>query len=109
MPSFLKLFTNNQDTLSLGLRYSNIVLLFSIIIHVEITFEKYFQAMGMMVVSMLSMLCGCILNIILDPVLIFGIGPFPRLGIEGAAIATASASVLPYLFTFCFIYLKSHP
>ena len=42
MPSFLKLFTNNQDTLSLGLRYSNIVLLFSIIIHVEITFEKYF-------------------------------------------------------------------
>ncbi len=39
MPSFLKLFTNNQDTLSLGLRYSNIVLLFSIIIHVEITFE----------------------------------------------------------------------
>ena len=54
MPSFLKLFTNNQDTLSLGLRYSNIVLLFSIIIHVEITFEKYFQAMGMMVVSMLS-------------------------------------------------------
>lgn len=71
MPSFLKLFTNNQDTLSLGLRYSNIVLLFSIIIHVEITFEKYFQAMGMMVVSMLSMLCGCILNIILDPVLIF--------------------------------------
>ena len=40
MPSFLKLFTNNQDTLSLGLRYSNIVLLFSIIIHVEIIFKK---------------------------------------------------------------------
>lgn len=109
MPSFLKLFTNNQDTLSLGLRYSNIVLLFAVIINVEIFFEKYFQAMGMMVVSMLSMLLGCILNIILDPVLIFGIGPFPRLGIEGAASQLASASVLPYLFTFCFIYLKSHP
>lgn len=108
MPFILKLFTD-KATPSLMIRYSNIVLLFSIIIHVEITFEKYFQAMGMMVVSMLSMLCGCILNIILDPVLIFGIGPFPRLGIEGAAIATASASVLPYLFTFCFIYLKSHP
>ena len=75
MPSFLKLFTHNENILSLGLRYSNIVLLFSIIIHAEITFEKYFQAMGMMVVSMLSMLCGCILNIILDPILIFGLGP----------------------------------
>ena len=109
MPSFLKLFTNNQDTLSLGLRYSNIVLLFSIIIHVEITFEKYFQAMGMMVVSMLSMLCGCILNIILDPVLIFGIGPFPRLGIEGAAIATGIGQCSTLLIYILFYIFKKPP
>ena len=106
MPSFLKLFTNNQDTLSLGLRYSNIVLLFSIIIHVEITFEKYFQAMGMMVVSML---CGCILNIILDPVLIFGIGPFPRLGIEGAAIATGIGQCSTLLIYILFYIFKKPP
>ena len=43
MPSFLKLFTNNQDTLSLGLRYSNIVLLFAVIINVEIFFENTFR------------------------------------------------------------------
>ena len=109
MPSFLKLFTNNQDTLSLGLRYSNIVLLFSIIIHVEITFEKYFQAMGMMVVSMLSMLLGCILNIILDPVLIFGIGPFPRLGIEGAAIATGIGQCSTLLIYILFYIFKKPP
>ena len=109
MPSFLKLFTNNQDTLSLGLRYSNIVLLFSIIIHVEITFEKYFQAMGMMVVSMLSMLCGCILNIILDPVLIFGIGPFPRLGIEGAAIPTGIGQCSTLLIYILFYIFKKPP
>ena len=101
MPSFLKLFTNNQDTLSLGLRYSNIVLLFSIIIHVEITFEKYFQAMGMMVVSMLSMLCGCILNIILDPVLIFGI--------EGAAIATGIGQCSTLLIYILFYIFKKPP
>ena len=100
MPSFLKLFTNNQDTLSLGLRYSNIV---------EITFEKYFQAMGMMVVSMLSMLCGCILNIILDPVLIFGIGPFPRLGIEGAAIATGIGQCSTLLIYILFYIFKKPP
>ena len=109
MPSFLKLFTHNENILSLGLRYSNIVLLFSIIIHAEITFEKYFQAMGMMVVSMLSMLCGCILNIILDPVLIFGIGPFPRLGIEGAAIATGIGQCSTLLIYILFYIFKKPP
>lgn len=109
MPSFLKLFTHNENILSLGLRYSNIVLLFSIIIHAEITFEKYFQAMGMMVVSMLSMLCGCILNIILDPILIFGLGPFPRLGIEGAAIATGIGQCSTLLIYLLFYIIKKPP
>ena len=109
MPSFLKLFTHSENILSLGLRYSNIVLLFSIIIHAEITFEKYFQAMGMMVVSMLSMLCGCILNIILDPILIFGLGPFPRLGIEGAAIATGIGQCSTLLIYILFYIMKKPP
>lgn len=109
MPSFLKLFTHSQNVLSLGLRYSNIVLLFAIVINVEITFEKYFQAMGMMVVSMLSMLFGCILNIILDPVLIFGIGPFPKLGIEGAAIATGIGQCSTLLIYILFYTFKKLP
>ena len=109
MPPFLKLFTHSENVLSLGLRYSNIVLLFAVVINVEITFEKYFQAMGMMVVSMLSMLFGCILNIILDPVLIFGIGPFPKLGIEGAAIATGLGQCSTLLIYILFYTLKKLP
>ncbi len=50
--------------------------------------KKIFQAVGNMKVTMISMMCGCIANIILDPVLIFGIGFFPAMGIEGAALAT---------------------
>lgn len=88
MPAFLRLFTDAEQVLDLGLRYSNIVLMFSVIITAEITFEKIFQSVGRMVVSMLSMLSGCIINIILDPLLIFGIGIFPAMGIEGAAWAT---------------------
>ena len=97
------LMVNNADWL-MDLNYIDVLR-----IHVEITFEKYFQAMGMMVVSMLSMLCVCILNIILDPVLIFGIGPFPRLGIEGAAIATGIGQCSTLLIYILFYIFKKPP
>lgn len=88
MPAFLKMFTDSPEIVDLGLRYSRIVLSFSIIITMEITFEKIFQSVGRMVVSMISMLSGCIINIVLDPILIFGMGIFPTMGIRGAAWAT---------------------
>ena len=86
MPSFLRLFTGDEEVISLGVRYSNIVFLFAVA--VELAFEKTYQAVGKMAVSMLCMIVGCVVNIILDPVLIFGLGSFPKLGIEGAALAT---------------------
>lgn len=94
MPNFLKLFTNNKLIINLGIKYSNIVLCFSIIIMVGITFEKIFQAVGKMVISMTSMIVGCVVNIILDPIMIFGLGPIPAMGIEGAAYATGIGQVV---------------
>ena len=94
MPHFLKLFTNNELIINLGIKYSNIVLCFSIIIMVGITFEKIFQAVGKMVISMTSMIVGCVVNIILDPIMIFGLGPIPAMGIEGAAYATGIGQVV---------------
>ena len=86
MPSFLAMFTNDQTVIGMGLQYSTIILMFSTIIMVSISFEKIFQAVGNMVITMLSLMTGCIVNIILDPLLIFGIGFFPKLGIQGAAL-----------------------
>ena len=82
MPVFLKMFTKDAEIVSLGLKYSNIAFAFSIMLGIELMFEKVFQAV----------------NIVLDPMMIFGIGPFPAMGIEGAALATGigqtSAAVL---------------
>ena len=76
---------------------------FAPIIMLGISLEKIFQSVGMMKVTMTSMLCGCIANIILDPMLIFGIGFFPKLGMRGAAIATGAGQLLTlaiYIITY---------
>ena len=54
---------------------------------------------------MISLMSGCIVNIILDPVLIFGLGPFKSLGINGAAIATDIGQLTTFLI-YIFIYLR---
>lgn len=104
MPLFLRMFTENQTVLDMGLRYARIVLLFSVVISMAVSFEKIFQSVGKMQVSMFSMMVGCVSNILLDPVLIFGLGPAPRLGIEGAAIATGLGQIFS-LAVYLLIYM----
>ena len=94
MPTFLKMFTADSEIIHLGLQYSNIAFSFSLIIMLSLSFEKIFQAAGRMKTTMASLLCGCIANIILDPLMIFGIGFFPEMGIRGAALATGIGQVL---------------
>ena len=91
MPLFLQIFTKDVTVIQMGNAYSRIAFGFSIVISLEITWEKIFQAVGRMRVSMICMMSGCIFNIVLDPLLIFGIGPFPELGVAGAALATVIA------------------
>lgn len=104
MPLFLRMFTENQTVLDMGLRYARIVLLFSVVISMAVSFEKIFQSVGKMKVSMFSMMVGCVSNILLDPVLIFGLGPAPRLGIEGAAMATGLGQIFS-LAVYLLIYM----
>ena len=70
MPAFLGMFTSSKTVIELGVRYSVIAFSFTLIIVVGVTFEKLFQAVGNMKTTMISLMCGCIINIILDPVLI---------------------------------------
>ena len=104
MPLFLQIFTKDVTVIQMGNAYSRIAFGFSIVISLEITWEKIFQAVGRMRVSMICMMSGCIANIILDPLLIFGIGPFPALGIQGAALATGLGQTISAAF-YLIIYL----
>ncbi len=106
MPAFLGFFTDSEAVIDLGMRYSTIVFAFTFFIVTGVAFEKIFQAVGRMKVTMISLMCGCILNIILDPVLIFGLGPFPEMGIEGAALATGLGQASS-LFIYLAVYFIS--
>lgn len=97
MPHFLQLFTQDAQVISLGLTYAYIVLAFSLVLTIDLAYEKMFQAVGRMQVSMVSLICGCLTNIIGDPILIFGWGPVPALGIAGAAWATGLGQVISLL------------
>ena len=100
MPGFLRRFTSEESLVSMGVLYATIVFLFSIVNMADLAFEKMFQAVGRMNTTMIALIAGCVCNIALDPVLIFGLGPVPALGIAGAALATN----LGQLVTLC-IYL----
>lgn len=103
VPAFLRFFTNSTTVLDYGINYAKVVFLFSIPVSAAMSFEKIFQSTGRMTVSMISLLAGCVINIILDPVMIFGLGGFPEMGIKGAALATGigqSASLVIYLAVY---------
>ena len=100
MPMFLSLFTQSAAVMDLGVRYSRVAFAFSVFVGVSMSMEKIFQAAGRMVMTMVCMLAGCVCNIVLDPVLIFGYGPFPEMGIEGAALATGIGQVLSLALYF---------
>ena len=88
IPSFLRMFTDDEAVVSMGVTYAYIVFGFSTILTIGLAYEKMFQAVGRMNVTMIALICGCLTNIIGDPMLIFGFGPIPAMGIAGAAWAT---------------------
>lgn len=109
MPTFLGAFTKDENVIKLGLEYSRIVFLFSPVIMISLAFEKIFQAVGRMNETMFALLCGCISNIILDPLLIFGIGFFPKLGIKGAALATGIGQIITVIVYLIYYVKKPLP
>ena len=85
---FLSWFTRDVQILGLANTYIRICTMFSFSVFIQIIFERIMQATGNAIYNMVMQGAGAIINIILDPILIFGWFGLPRLGVTGAAIAT---------------------
>ena len=109
MPAFLGMFTKQAGIIGMGVQYSDIVFLFAVPNAAALCFEKIFQAVGRMKTSMFCMLLGCVTNIVLDPLLIFGIGIFPAMGIRGAALATGIGQIVSLAGYLTAYYWKPIP
>ncbi|MBQ9629975.1 MAG: MATE family efflux transporter [Treponema sp.] len=80
--------TDNAEILLFGTQYLNICVFGSFGMFSAIMFDRLLQGTGRTIFSMYSQMSGAITNIIFDPLLIFGLGPVPKMGISGAAFAT---------------------
>ena len=85
---YFKTQTSDLEIIDYGVKYLRVCLIASFGLFSGITFERLLQATGQTVNSMIAQLAGAITNIVLDPIMIFGLLGLPALGITGAAVAT---------------------
>ena len=109
MPAFLRMFSSDEKVISLALIYAERAFIFAPVIAAGVAFEKIFQSVGRMKVSMFCMMCGFVANIILDPMMIFGIGIFPEMGIAGAAYATDIGQAITLIAYLVFYVARPIP
>ena len=105
---YFKMMSNSALTVTFGTQYISICSLLSLGIFVEVLAERLLQSSGRTVYTMITQGTGAIINIILDPVLIFGLGPFPAMGIAGAAVATVAGQWIAAIMAIVF-NLKFNP
>lgn len=100
---YYRMQTDVPDIVEGGIRYLSIVCIVSVGAFFGQNFEKLLVATGHSLQSMISQAAGAIFNIIFDPLLIFGLGPFPKMGITGAAVATVLGQIFAAIVAFCFV------
>lgn len=103
---FLQAFTDNPEIYAMSCQYTQIVLCFSVGSMYHLFAEKLFQATGSMLLPMFFQGIGAVINIILDPILIFGWFGLPAMGVSGAAVATVIAQITAGILAMAFFLKK---
>lgn len=105
---FFLLQTDIPDIVEYGTSYLRICTLLSFGLFGQVTFEKLLQSTGKTFYTMLTQGLGAILNIIFDPILIFGLFGFPKMGVAGAAAATVFGQIMAFFFAIFLNKAKNH-
>ena len=100
--AFFRAFTDNPEIISMGTDYLTVCTVFSFGCFMQFACERILQATGITIYNMITQATGAIINIILDPIMIFGLFGFPRLGVKGAAIATVIGQIVAMLMGLWF-------
>lgn len=106
--TFIKFFTTDLEVQAMGHQYLGLVSGFAIFSLIQIDIEKTIQGTGNTVLPMIIQLVGAVTNIILDPIMIFGLFGFPEMGIRGAAIATLIGQALAALVGLILLFKKTN-
>lgn len=109
---FTKVYFRAQTDVAATIRYGEQYLYIagglSVGLFMQIMNERLLQSTGKTVLSMFTQGLGAIINIVLDPILIFGIGPFPKMGVAGAAVATVVGQICGALFGIYLNVTRNH-
>ena len=104
---FFQLFTTNQEVIQMGVDYLVVCTVFSFGSFLQLVTERILQATGITIYNMITQGTGAIINIIFDPIFIFGYFGVPAMGVKGAAIATVMGQIVAMILGFVFNYYKN--
>lgn len=104
---FFAVQTDDPLIVKYGTEYLSIICILSVGIFMQITFERLLQSTGKTIYNMITQGTGAIINIILDPILIFGLFGMPKLEVAGAAIATVIGQLIAVAMSFYFNVKKN--
>lgn len=100
--------TTDAEIIEYGIQYLQIVCVFSFGIYFQFVFERLLQSTGNTFYTMITQLVGALINIILDPILIFGLLGMPKFGVSGAALATVIGQIVAAITAVIINYKKNH-
>ncbi len=107
-PIYFKMQTNDPEILNAGISYLSICMICSFGVFAQMTFERLLQSTGKTIYTMITQGTGAIINIIMDPIMIFGLLGFPKMGAAGAALATVTGQIIAGALAIILNYKKNH-